>query len=128
MGARITAPTGPTQTEQVQSDEARRRMAEIESKTAATVAATGAAMRGRFATPAPGQQPLTIPTPAAVQPIGGIVSSMARIGGDLMGPSVSAMDIQRQQLQAQQRTADNTARLVAQMKPQVVASSTVVYQ
>lgn len=130
VGAQITAPSGPTQNEQVQSDEARRRMAEIESKTAATVAATGIAMRGRFATPAPGEQKLEIKQPAqeAMQRVPGIFSSMARIGGDLMGPSVSAMDIQRQQLQAQQRTADNTARLVAQMKPQVVASSTTVYQ
>lgn len=89
-----------------------------------------AEMQKKFATPAAGEQKLEIKQPAqeVVQRVPGIFSSMARIGGDLMGPSVSAMDIQRQQLQAQQRTADNTARLVAQMKPQVVASSTVVYQ
>jgi hypothetical protein len=63
-----------------------------------------------------------------VQPVGGIVSSMAKIGGDILGPQTSALDIQRQQLQAQQRTADNTAKLVAQMsKPTGVATS-IVYQ
>ena len=128
VGAQITAPSGPTQNEQVQSDEARRKMAEIEAKTAATVAATGIAMRGRFATPAPGQQPLTMPTPAAVQPIGGIVSSMAKIGGDILGPQTSALDIQRQQLQAQQRTADNTAKLVAQMSKPTGGATSIVYQ
>lgn len=130
VGAQITAPGAPTETEQAQADDARRRMAEIEARTAATVAATGAAMRGRFATPTPGQQALTLPvqTQAAVQPVGGIVSSMAKIGGDILGPQTSALDIQRQQLQAQQRTADNTAKLVAQMsKPTGVATS-IVYQ
>jgi hypothetical protein len=62
------------------------------------------------------------------KPVGAIVSSMAKIGGDVGFQNVGALDIQRQQLQAQQRTADNTARLVAQMKPQVVPTSTVVYQ
>jgi hypothetical protein len=120
VGAQITAPGAPTETEQAQADDARRRMAEIEARTAATVAATGA----------PGQQALTLPvqTQAAVQPVGGIVSSMAKIGGDILGPQTSALDIQRQQLQAQQRTADNTAKLVAQMsKPTGVATS-IVYQ
>jgi len=64
----------------------------------------------------------------AAQPVGAIVSSMAKIGGDVGFQNVGVIDIQRQQLQAQQRTADNTARLVAQMKPQVVPTSTVVYQ
>lgn len=87
-------------------------------------------MRGRFATPTPGQQALTLPaqTQAAVQPVGGIVSSMAKIGGDILGPQTSALDIARQQLQAQQRTAENTAKLVAQMKPQTTGTTTVVYQ
>lgn len=130
IGARITAPSGPTETEQASADNARRRMAEIEARTAATVAATGAAMRGRFATPTPGQQALTLPAQAqaAVQPVGAIVSSMAKIGGDLAGPRISAIDIQRQQLQAQQRTADNTAKLVAQMSKPTGGATSIVYQ
>ena len=128
VGAQITAPSGPTQNEQVQSDEARRKMAEIEAKTAATVAATGAALRGRFATPAAGEQKLEMKQPAAVQPMGGIVTSMAKIGGDIGGPQINALDIQRQQLQAQQRTADNTAKLVAQMSKPTGGATSIVYQ
>jgi hypothetical protein len=60
--------------------------------------------------------------------VGGIVSSMAKIGGDIGGPQTNALDIQRQQLQAQQRTADNTAKLVAQMSKPTGGATSIVYQ
>lgn len=77
------------------------------------------------APPPPGADFLPKGTDKAV---GGIVSSMAKIGGDVGGPQLGALDIARQQLQAQQRTAENTAKLVAQMKPQTTGTTTVVYQ
>lgn len=109
---------------------ARAEMADIAARSQMSAMATAEQLRAQFATPPPGQQAVTLPgapVQAAVQPVGAIVSSLAKIGGDLGGPQVGALDIARQQLQAQQRTADNTARLVAQMsKPS--ASSAVVYQ
>lgn len=94
---------------------ARQTMADIVSRASASAAATGEAMRGKFATPAPGAQPITPAVPKAEQPIGMIVSSMAKIGGDMSGPQVGALDVAREQLQAQQKTADNTARLIELM-------------
>jgi len=71
-----------------------------------------------------------VPKMEEAKPVGAIVSSMAKIGGDIGGPQTSALDLARQQLQAQQRTADNTAKLVERMnKPSgPTASSAVVYQ
>jgi uncharacterized FlaG/YvyC family protein len=59
----------------------------------------------------------------AAQPIGAIVSSMAKIGGDQGAAQTSAVDYARQQLQAQQRTAENTARMVEKLNKLQPASS-----
>ena len=106
-------------------------MEAIKTQAQASAAATAARLRAQFATPAKGEQTITqkpLET-AAQQPVGSIVSSMARIGGDVGGPQTGALDLARQQLQAQQRTADNTAKLVQQMsKPSSSSTSAVVYQ
>jgi hypothetical protein len=120
---------GISQEDQVQADEARKRMAEISAKATASAATTAETMRATFATPAPGQQALTLPAAPMQQPIGAIVSSMAKIGGDIGGPQAGALDIARQQLQAQQRTAENTAKMVAQLsKTSSASTSAAVYQ
>lgn len=77
------------------------------------------------APPPPGAEFLPKGTEKAV---GGIVTSMAKIGGDVGGPQLGALDIARQQLQAQQRTAENTAKLVAQMSKPTGGTSSIVYQ
>jgi hypothetical protein len=55
--------------------------------------------------------------------MGAIVSSMAKLGGDVGLPQFGVLDIQRQQLQAQQRTAENTARMVEKLNKLQPASS-----
>lgn len=128
IGAQFSGATGISQDEQAKADNARRKMAEIVAKSATSAGLTAQEMRTRFATPMPGQQVLVIPEVKVEQPVGGIVSSMAKIGGDQYGAQVSALDIARQQLQAQQRTADNTAKLVAQMSKPTSGTSSIVYQ
>lgn len=91
---------------------ARQTMADIVSRASESAAATGEAMRGKFATPEPGVQPITLAAPKAEQPIGMIVSSLAKIGGDMGAPQMGALDVARQQLVSQQETAKNTSRLV----------------
>lgn len=88
----------------------------------------GETAREKFATPAPAPTGAEFLPKGTDKAVGGIVSSMAKIGGDVGGPQLGALDIARQQLQAQQRTAENTAKLVAQMKPQTTGTTTVVYQ
>jgi len=104
----------------------------IADKSLAQAQLNQAEMQKQFATPAKGEQAINVKQPeiAAQQPIGAIVSSMAKIGGDVGGPQTGALDIARQQLQAQQRTAENTAKLVEKMnKPSnSTASSAIVYQ
>jgi hypothetical protein len=120
---------GISQQDQVKADGARKRMAEISAKATAAAGLTATEMRKQFATPAPGQQSLTLPAAPMQQPIGAIVSSMAKIGGDIGGPQAGALDIARQQLQAQQRTAENTAKMVAQLsKTPSASTSGAVYQ
>jgi hypothetical protein len=114
---------GISQNEQVAADEAKKRNEEIEARSKRTVAKTGEDLRKQFATPAPGQQALTLPTAKIEQPIGGIFSSMAKIGGDIAGPQASAADFARQQLVAQQKTADNTAKMVDKLNKLQPASS-----
>ena len=54
---------------------------------------------------------------AAEAPVGMIVSSLAKIGGDQGGSQQTGMlDIARSQLIAQQETAKNTARIAEKMK------------
>lgn len=93
---------------------ARKTMADITARATASAASTAAAMRTQFATPKPGEQPLAIAAAQIkpVEPVGLAVSSMAKIGGDILGPQTTALDISRQQLVAQQQTAQNTARMV----------------
>ena len=105
-------------------------MEEITARATASAGMTAEAMRAKFATPAPGQQSLTMPAEKADRPIGSIVSSMAKIGGDIGGPQTGALDIAREQLQVQQRTADNTAKMVEKLNklPSASTSSGSVYQ
>jgi hypothetical protein len=67
---------------------------------------------------------------AVAEPVGAIVTSMAKIGGDQGAAQTSAVDYARQQLQAQQRTADNTARMIEKLNKLQPASSTTgaIYQ
>jgi hypothetical protein len=103
---------------------ARATMAEITARATASAATTATAMRGAFATPAPGQQALNLPAAKMEQPIGAIVSSMAKIGGDQGAAQTSAMDYARQQLVAQQQTAQNTAKMVEKLNKLKPASTT----
>jgi hypothetical protein len=74
---------------------------------------TAAAAREKYATPIPAATGAGfIPKMEEAKPIGAIVSSMAKIGGDQGYAQTSAVDYARQQLQAQQETARNTARMV----------------
>jgi hypothetical protein len=109
---------------------ARATMAEITARATASAATTAEAMRATFATPAPGQQALTMPAAKMEQPIGAIVSSMAKIGGDQGYAQTSAVDYARQQLQAQQETAKNTAKMVDKLNKLQPSSSNMgaVYQ
>lgn len=102
---------------------ARQTMADIASRASASAAVTGEAMRAKFATPEPGAQPITLAAPKAEQPIGMIVSSLAKIGGDMGAPQMGALDVARQQLVSQQETAKNTSRLVDLMSKGPVSST-----
>jgi len=120
---------GITQDDQIKADKARAEMAGIEAKAGTSAALTAAQMRTQFATPAAGRQDITIGQSAAQSPVGPIVSSLAKIGGDITGPRTSGIDLARQQLQAQQRTADNTSKLVDQMSKSSSSSMpTITYQ
>jgi len=114
------------------TNSARQAMQEIENRAKSNAAATAEDLRKKFATPAPTEQRLTLPQAGAMaaQPVGAIVSSMAKIGGDQGAAQTSAVDYARQQLQAQQRTAENTARMVEKLNKLQPASSTTgaIYQ
>ena len=88
----------------------------------------GETAREKFPTPAPAPTGADFLPKGTDKAVGGIVSSMAKIGGDVGGPQLGALDIARQQLQAQQRTADNTAKLVAQMSKPTGGATSIVYQ
>lgn len=116
---------------QADVDAARATMADITARATATAAQTAAAMRQQFATPAAGAQAVTLPQTSAVaqQPVGAIVSSLAKIGGDISGPRTNALDIQRAQLSAQQQTARNTQIMADKLKSQPSTGNMVpVYQ
>ena len=100
--------------ESEETAKARATMAEIEKRANKSAQTTAADLRRKFATPAKGEQAIGIKeeTQKTQQPIASIASSMAKIGGDIGGTQTGAIDIARQQLQAQQRTADNTAKMV----------------
>jgi hypothetical protein len=88
-----------------------------------------ASAREKYATPAPPPPGADFIPKTDTKPVGSIVSSLAKIGGDITGPRTSGIDIARSQLQAQQQTAQNTAKLVEKMnKPTSSATSAVVYQ
>ena len=96
----------------------------IAQKSLADARQTQKEMQSKFATPAATPQDLTKPAKTAVaEPVGAIVSSMAKIGGDQGAAQTSAVDYARQQLQAQQRTAENTARMVEKLNKLQPASS-----
>jgi hypothetical protein len=116
---------GISQQDQTKADDARKRLAEISAKGTAAAGLTANDMRKKFATPAAGEQDLTDKKAAATQaPLGAIVSSMAKIGGDVGGPQTGALDVARQQLTQQQRTADNTAKMVEKLNKLTPAQST----
>lgn len=83
-----------------------------------------AEMQQKFATPAAGKQDITMKAAAAAQPGTGIFSSMAKIGGDVRGPQTSALDLARQQLQAQQKTAESTTKMAEQLTKLTPVQST----
>ena len=115
---------GISQQDQTEADDARKRLAEISAKATAAAGVTATEMRKQFATPAAGKQNLTTAPPAAAQPGTGIFSSMAKIGGDVRGPQTSALDLARQQLQAQQKTAESTTKMAEQLTKLTPAQST----
>jgi hypothetical protein len=92
-------------------------MAEITARATTSAGVTAEAMRAQFATPAAGEQAITMKAAAAEAPVGMIVSSLAKIGGDQGGSQQTGMlDIARSQLIAQQETAKNTAKIAEKMK------------
>jgi hypothetical protein len=99
----------------------------IKARAQESAAATAERLRTQFATPAAGTQDINLAQPAGAAtqaPLGSIVSSMAKIGGDIGGPQAGALDVARQQLVQQQRTADNTARMVDKLNKLSPAQST----
>ena len=104
----------------------------IKKRAQESAAATAQRLRTQFATPAAGKQdiPLAPPAGAATQPVAGIFSSMAKIGGDIGGPQTSALDLARQQLQAQQKTAESTTKMAEQLTkltPSQGTQTTAIY-
>ena len=126
-GKKITETLGLSQKDQVAADEARKRMSDIEGRAKKSAAQTADELRKKFATLAPNEKPLAPGAGKVESPVGPIVSSLAKIGGDIGGPQMGALDIARQQLQAQQRTAENTAKLLDKLKPQSSQSMQPVY-
>lgn len=107
--------------------------AEIErdqAKIADSAERTQKAAREKYATPAPPPPGASYIPKMEDKPVGSIVSSMAKIGGDVGGPQNAGLDLARQQLQAQQQTAQNTAKMIEKLnKLQAPSSSNmVVYQ
>jgi hypothetical protein len=116
-GKDFTGMLGISQNEQVAADEARKRNEEIEARSKKSAAKTAEDLRKQFATPAKGEQAITMKPAAAESPVGMIVSSLAKIGGDQGGSQQTGMlDIARSQLIAQQETAKNTAKIAEKMK------------
>jgi hypothetical protein len=97
-------------------------MDQIKERAQASAAATAAGLRAQFATPAKGEQDIATKAPAAAQPVAGIFSSMAKIGGDINGPR--GVDVSREQLAAQQKTAENTAKMIDKLDRQAPAQGT----
>lgn len=91
---------------------------------------TATAAREKYATPLPPPPGASFIPKVDDKPVGAIVSSMAKIGGDQGAAQTSAVDYARQQLQAQQKTAENTAKMVEKLNKLQPASSTTgaIYQ
>jgi len=113
---------GISQQDQTEADDARKRMAEISAKATAAASLTATEMRKQFATPAAGEQSITMKAAAATQPGTGIFSSLAKIGGDV-GGGARGVDVSREQLAAQQRTANNTAKMIDKLDKLAPAQS-----
>lgn len=106
-------------------------MAKITARATSSAGLTAEAMRAQFATPAKGEQAITMKPTAAEAPVGMIVSSLARIGGDQgANQQINMLDVARSQLIAQQETAKNTAKMVEKMRSSGSSSeaSASVYQ
>jgi hypothetical protein len=117
---------------QQDADQARSVMSDIISRSTETAARTAAQLREQFATPAVREQVINLPETAATAgqaPLGSIVSSLARIGGDIAGPQTNALDISRAQLVAQQQTARNTQIMADRLRsPSSAGNMVPVYQ
>jgi len=96
----------------------------IKTRAQESAAATAERLRTQFATPAAGKQEIVTGVAKTEAPLGSIVSSMAKIGGDIGGPQAGALDLARQQLQAQQKTAESTAKMAEQLNKLTPAQST----
>jgi hypothetical protein len=102
-----------------------------QAKIAESTQKTAAAAREKYATPAPPPPGAAFIPKIEEKPIGSIVSSMAKIGGDVGGPQNAGVDLARQQLIAQQKTADNTAKMldkIGKLQPATSSSMGIVYQ
>lgn len=103
------------------------RMAAIEkdqAKIADSTVKAETTAREKYATPAIAPTGASFIPKMEDKPIGSIVSSMAKIGGDIGGPQAGALDLARQQLQAQQKTAESTAKMADQLNKLTPAQST----
>lgn len=86
------------------------------------------ASRKKYPTPAPPPPGASFIPKMEDKPVGAIVSSMAKIGGDIGAPQTGALDLARQQLVAQQQTAQNTAKMAETINKLPSTSSTAAYQ
>lgn len=104
----------------------------IADKSLAQAKITQVEMQRAFATPAKGEQAIAARPAMAESPVASIVSSLARIGGDVRPSQTGAIDLARSQLQAQQETAKNTALIAQKMRSTSSTSSgsqtAIVYQ
>ena len=120
-GAFETGAKAAQEKQQQETTAAKAAMDEIAARAKASAEVTAAELRKQFATPAKGEQNIQTPPPAAAQPGTGIFSSMAKIGGDVGG---RAVDVSREQLVAQQRTAENTSKMIDKLDRLAPAQST----
>ena len=126
-GAFETGAKAAQEKQQQETTAAKAAMDEISARAKASAEVTAATLRNQFATPAKGEQAIGLKQagmPAAEAPLGSIVSSMAKIGGDVGGPQTSALDLARQQLQAQQKTAESTTKMAEQLTKLTPAQGT----
>jgi hypothetical protein len=101
-----------------------------QAKIAESTEKTAKVAREKYATPLPAPTGAGfLPKVEETKATGAVVSSLAKIGGDISGPRTNALDIQRAQLSAQQQTARNTQIMADKLKAQPATGNMVpVYQ